>query len=178
MISLKDIINENNFEEFISELILDPNFVLDADENAKIFPFEVGNKKYEVRADMKITSDKKTIGEFKFYLINNPKFPKAKDFSNDIQYQIALQKSQVGITGTGDAFSILTKVINIISKYCENKKIDYITFTANEENRKELYRKILTRLIKKYNIPYIELTHNPLDGSLLSDEEFWMKRTI
>lgn len=176
MIYLTKIIEECEIEKFIEGLELDPNFVINTDKNIKIFPFEIGEKKYEVRADIKMTVDKKTIGEFKFYLMNNPKFPKAKDFQNDTQYQIASQKSRVGITGTGDNFSILTKVINIISKYSENNKLDYITFTADEENRQDLYKKILTRLVKKYNIPYKELTNNPLDGSSLSKEEFWMQR--
>lgn len=170
------MLEDCDMEKFIEGLELNPNFVINPDKNIKIFPFEINDKKYEVRADIKVTADKHTIGEFKFYFMNNPKFPKIKDFETPQQYQIALQKSQLGITGTGDNFSILTQVINIISKYSENNKLDYITFTADEENRQDLYKKILVKLIKKYNIPYEELENNPLDGTPLSKEEFWMRR--
>ena len=176
---MQRVLTDVDVDLFIEEgLKLDPNFSLESDTNSRIFPFNINDHKYEVRADIKTTSDGKTIREFKFYLMNNPKSPMPKDFNNDIQYQIALKKSQVGITGTGNYFSVLTRVINIIAKYCENEKLNFITFTANEENRQGVYRKILKKLSDIHNLPYTELKYNPIDGSVLSDEEFWMERTI
>jgi hypothetical protein len=178
MVKLIDLIAEEQHDQFVESIIIDPDIDIEADGYAEVFPFEVNGKKYDVRVDKKITSNNKSIVEFKFYFLNNPSSLKRKNFSTNQQYNIALQKSQVGITGTGDYFSIFSKVLSIIVKYCNKNKIDFITFTADEENRQKLYSRIILKMIKKYNVPYKQVDTNPLDGSRLNNEEFWMQRIL
>lgn len=175
MIKLKELIENENIDAFVEALEIDPNVEFDSVDSKK-YRFEVNGLQYEVVMDKKLMSNGKSIVESKFYLMNNPKMPKRKNFANDQQYQIALQKSQVGITGTGNYFLVFSKVLSIISKYCDNEKINYITFIADEENRQKLYAMILQKMITKYNIPYRRLKNNPIDGSSLGTEEFWVER--
>ena len=175
MIKLMELIRDEDIDAFVEALEIDPNVEFDSVDSKK-YRFEVNGLQYEVVMDKKVMSNGKFIAESKFFLMNNPKIPKRKNFANDQQYQIALQKSQVGITGTGNYFSVFSKVLSIIVKYCNENKIDYVTFTADEENRQKLYVKILQKMITKYNIPYRMLDTNPVDGSSLGTEEFWVEK--
>jgi hypothetical protein len=177
LIDLMPTLNDDEMELFAEGLEIDPNVDLNySDSHGKSMFFDMEDKKYEVRVDIKMTADKKKIGEFKFYLLNSPKLPQRKNFDNDQQYLIALQKSQIGITGTGNAFHIFSKVLSIMIKYCKENDIDYITFVVDEENRQSLYKKILEKLVKKYNLPYKLMDVNPINGSKLSTEEFWLTK--
>lgn len=185
MITLKDIYSDPFTSKDIDLLLENVDVIVDSldskdikidDESSKIFGFEISELKYEVRFDIQLTKNNEKIAEVKFYLLNNPKKPKRKDFNTDNQFDIAMKKSQVGITNTGHYFSVLSYVVNIIKMYCEKHKVDYITFTADEKNRQQLYMRVLKKVIDKYKLPYFQIFKNPINGEELNDEEFWLKR--
>jgi hypothetical protein len=159
----------------IMDSLDDKNIQID-DESSKIFNFEISGLKYEVRFDIQLTKNNKKLAEIKFYLLNNPKKPDRKNFSNDTQYNIAVKKSQVGITNTGYSLSVFSHVVSIIISYCKKHNIDYITFTAEENGRKKLYVSIIKKVLSKYQIPYKQIFTNPLDGSAVNSEEFWLEK--
>ena len=114
--TIDDLINETLKHLNINEFEFDPN--VDYKEiDAKTYEFKDNDKTYYLECIASLTSDKKLIYDFKFKLMNNPKLPNKKDFKDDRQYDIAIRNSQVGITGTGNAFKIFSKVISIIIKY-------------------------------------------------------------
>lgn len=179
MIKLKELLSEKNIDKFLEALNID--YISPDDINnvknlgGKNIPFEVGSMKYRLEINLSLFKNEK-IAEVKFLLLNNPNFPKRVNFKTDLQYQIALKKSQVGITGTGNPFKILTKVLSILNYYVKGENIKYISFTADEENRQQLYKRILEKLINKYKIPYKQLSTNPLTGETLNSEEFWIMK--
>lgn len=180
MISLKELLENNReisdeeIDNIVEAIELHPVKLQSID--SKIFPFEIYGKKYEVRIDKKLTPDEETIADCKFIYINNPPAPIRKNFDTEHQYQIALKNSMAGITGTGTPFKVLSEVLSIIAEYLKIENIKYITFTAIEKNRQILYKKILEKLVEKYNIPYKKLDINPINGEKLNDEEFWLRK--
>ena len=179
MIKLKELLTKENVDKFLEALNINDISPEDISNiknlGGKNIPFEVDNLKYKLEINLSLFKNEK-IAEVKFMLLNNPKMPKLSNFKTDIQYQIALKKSQVGITGTGNPFKILTKVLSILNYYVKEENIKYISFTADEENRQQLYKRILEKLINKHNIPYKQLAYNPLNGESLNSEEFWIER--
>jgi hypothetical protein len=96
------------------------------------------------------------------------------DFKTNSQYQIALQKSQLGITDTGDEKKVFDKVISIIIKIISDKKPNYITFQADEPNRQRLYKSIVKDVLSKINT-YQQINHNPVTDQPIEDGEFCLK---
>ena len=76
----------------------------------------------------------------------------------------------------GNVFKVFSKVLSLLNRYTEQEKINYVSFTANEKNRQNLYRKISDTLLHKMKVPYKRLKDNPITGEKLSDEEFWLER--
>ena len=114
MIKLKQLLENENIDELIETLDID-NISQNDINNVKILqgrniPFEVDGMKYKLEINLSLYNNHK-IAEVKFLLLNNPKSPKLPNFKNFEQYQIALKKSRVGITGTGNPFKILSKVL-------------------------------------------------------------------
>ncbi len=179
MIKLKELLNESNIEKFLESLDIDSITPDDINNiqflGGKNIPFDVDGMKYKLEINLSLHNNDK-IAEVKFLLLNNPKSPKRINFLNDLQYQIALKKSQVGITGTGNPFAILTKVMSLLNYYTKEENIKYLSFTADEENRQKLYKRILQKLINKFKIPYKQLTKNPITNDELSSEEFWLEK--
>jgi hypothetical protein len=179
MINLKKLITENDISDFIESFDLNKpsDSVVNTFKNlgGKNIPFEVDGLKYKLEINLSMIYNDK-VAEIKFYLLNNPKMPKKSDFMNNIQYNIALKKSQLGITGTGNSFKVLKEVLSLLKYYIDTENIKYLTFTADEENRQKLYKSILQKLIKKYNIPYFEIFKNPLTGDEIGSEEFWLEK--
>ncbi len=179
MIKLKEILNDSNIESFVESLEIQPLSQTDIDSiknlGGRNIPFEVEDKKYKLEINLSLFNNQR-IAEVKFYLLNNPKLPVKSTFKNDMQYQIALRKSQLGITDTGNPFKVLTKVLSLLKYYIDTEDIKYITFVADEENRQKLYKSILRRVIKLHNIPYKQCDKNPLTGESLNSEEFWLEK--
>lgn len=179
MIKLKSLLTEKNIDAYVESL--DINDISPDDINniknlgGKNIPFEVDGMQYKLEINLSLFHNNR-IADVKFMLLNNPKSPKKIHFKTDQQYQIALKKSQVGITGTGNPFRILTKVLSILNYYVKEENIKYVTFSADEENRQKLYGRILQKLIEKYKIPYKQLSFNPLNGESLNAEEFWIEK--
>jgi hypothetical protein len=145
----------------------------------RTFEFSIGDKIYHVIATYHIDNpiDKNLILEVKFLLMNNPKSPLRKNFKTDMQYQVALRASQVGITETGDSLAVFTEVMGVVDKLIKSKNPKYIMFTGEGESRKSLYSTLIKWSAKKMKLSnYKRLKFNPLDGSELTDEEFWVKR--
>ena len=139
------------------------------------FTFKVGDKIYNIEYTQSIIpTNKESVFEFKFKLRNNPKQPKRNNFKTDSQYQISLQKNQLGITGTGNAKKVFDKVISIIIKIISDKKPNYITFQADETNRQRLYKSIVKDVLSKINT-YQQINHNPVTNQPTEDGEFWLK---
>ena len=179
MINLKTILTENDIDNFLESLNIDD---ISSDDitniknlGGKNIPFEVDGMQYKLEINLSLSKNEK-IADVKFMLLNNPKLPKKSNFKNDSQYQIALKKSQIGITGTGNPFKILTKVLSLLNYYVKEENIKFIVFTADEENRQTLYNRILQKLIDKYKIPYKQLSINPLNGNILNSDEFWIEK--
>ena len=160
---------------------------IDIDQNVELskvkgdtFEFKIKDKIYHVGYVVSTTpGSEDSIYEFKFKLMNNPKFPKKSNFTNDMQYQIAVQKSQIGITGTGDSKEVFNKVISIMIKIINAKRPDYITFQADESNRQRLYKMLIKHIvtkIKTYKQIDYNPANNPLDNESLQDGEYWLKK--
>jgi len=139
------------------------------------FEFKDGNKIYHLEYTVSLTDNQKRIFDFKFKLMNNPKMPKRINFKTDQQFQIALKKSQIGITGTGNAKKIFDKVISVIVKIVYEKKPEYINFQADEENRQKLYKFLIKDVIKKID-GYKLINVNPLNNDKVVDGDFWLEK--
>ena len=179
MIKLKELLSDSNIKIFVESLEIEPLSQTDIDIiknlGGRNIPFEIEDKKYKLEINLSLFNNQK-IAEIKFYLLNNPKMPVKLNFKNDMQYNIALKKSQIGITDTGNPFKVLTKVLSLLKYYVDTEDIKYMTFVADEENRQKLYKSILKRIIKLHNIPYKQCDKNPLTGEDLSSEEFWLEK--
>ncbi len=139
------------------------------------FKFKVGDKIYNIEYTQSVIPiNNQSVFEFKFKLMNNPKHPKRHNFKTDYQYQISLQKSQLGITNTGDAKKVFDTVISIVIKIIEDKKPNYITFQANESNRQKLYKSIIKDVLSKIDI-YQQVDYNPITNEQIQNGEFWLK---
>lgn len=141
--------------------------------NQHVYKFSVNDLNYQVEITESIADNKKII-EIKFKLLNNPKSLKKSDFKTDQQYQIALKKNQVGITGTGNPIQVFKKVIGSIIKVINEVSPDYITFSADELNRQSLYSKMINIVGKYLNIKYITSKVNPITNDVCGEEEFWL----
>lgn len=61
------------------------------------FTFKVGDKIYNIEYTQSIIpTNKESVFEFKFKLMNNPKHPKRNNFKTDSQYQISSAKKPIG----------------------------------------------------------------------------------
>jgi len=153
---------------------IDPNINIER-ILGRIYEISVLGKIYNIEYVVSLTSNNERIFEFKFKLINNPKSPKRSNFKTDQQYKIALQKSQVGITGTGDAKKVFDSVVSVILKIIKKEQPEYITFQANEKNRQKLYKLIINDVIKKIN-GYRTINKHPITSDILESGEFWIKK--
>lgn len=166
-------LSSETLEKMLDEMVIDPAAVEFATQ--RVINFEVCGLKYKCEFDESVTKSGAKILEFKFYLLNNPHPPKRNDYKSDQQYQIALKKSQVGITGTGNQFKVFSLVCSSIKKYIDQNNPDYITFTADEENRQSLYGTML-KWAMKYISNYRRVFNNPLTGNEVGKEEFWLEK--
>lgn len=195
MKSLKEILNTS--VEDLNKLSLDeidlyidkldeitPDFDIEK-INQHVYRFTIDDLVYQVEMTESLfvpwhpttlNKDKKKTIEIKFKLLNNPKLPKSSDFKDQYQYQIALKKSQVGITGTGNPLKVFKKVIGSIIKTIEEISPDYITFVADETNRQQLYNKLIGVIGKYINSQYVKIDASPLTGDKCGEEEFWMQK--
>ena len=137
--------------------------------------FSVDDIKYKCEFQYGILEDKKTVLTFKFYLIDGPNKPDRKNFATDVQYSIACKRWGIGIVGVKHPLIALKNALTLLVKAIRSKKPDYVSFTANEDNRQRLYKKFFERygyLIKEYEMSKTD----PITGELLGDEEFWLIR--
>jgi hypothetical protein len=141
----------------------------------RTFKFTDGDKIYHVVYTVSLTEEGKRVFDFKFRLMNNPKSPKSSDFKTDLQYQIALRKSQYGITGTGNSKKIFDKVISIMVKILNTERPEYISFQADEKNRQKLYTLLLRTILKKIK-GYEYIDENPITGEMNGPGDFWLER--
>ena len=182
---MKDAVRDSSIRKMDKLIELIQKEGIDIDPNVEFskigdtFEFKIKDKIYNVSYIIsKIPGPEDSIFEFKFGLMNNPKFPKKSNFADDRQYQIAVQKSQIGITGTGDSKEVFNKVISIMVKIINDKRPDYITFHAEEKNRQRLYSMLIKHIvakIKTYKQIDYNPTHNPLDNESLQVGEYWLK---
>jgi len=173
MLTLRELLNLS--DEELNKLfeVLDFGEIEPHDE--KNISFDIGDIKYECEFKLSYTFDKKTILEFKFVAVDGSNKPKRTNFDSDEQYKIASKRWGIGILGVNHPLKALKNALSMLRNYVISKKPNYITFTANEENRQRLYIKIFKRyghLIPSYKM----CDKNPLDGSPLSDKEFWLER--
>jgi hypothetical protein len=169
-------LNDEELDLFIKKLEEDfePDFNFEK-INQHVYRFRIGQLLYQVDITESILSNKKKMIEIKFKLLNNPDAPKRINFQTYQQYQIALQKSQVGVTGTGNPIKVFKKVFGSIVISIKDIKPDYISFVA-DESRQGLYSKFI-KILKPYiPIEYKRLTINPLTGDEIGNEEFWLEK--
>ena len=171
-------LNPDELEKFIDEVCEDlkPDYDGIKKINTRKYEFNVKNYVYnvEIVESLVLNTDKKLI-EIKFKLMNNPNAPKRDNFQSDAQYQIALQKSQIGITGTGNGIKVFKKVIATFIEAIKEIKPNYVGFTADESNRQELYIKIINTIQKYIPFKYKQLKTHPIDNYDLNAEEFWLE---
>lgn len=168
----------DELERFVNEICEEfaPDYSGIKKINSKKYEFSVKNMNYVVDITESITLDtNRKLVEIKFKLINNPNIPKKDDFQSDSQYQIALQKSQIGVTGTGNGIQVFKKVIATFIETIKEIKPDYVGFTADESNRQQLYNKITTTIQKYIPFKYKQLKNHPTDGYELNTNEFWLE---
>jgi hypothetical protein len=169
-------LNDEELDLFIKKFEEDfePDFNFEK-INQRVYRFRVKQLLYQVDITVSILSNKKNMIEIKFKLLNNPNTPKRVNFQTDQQYQIALQKSQVGVTSTGNPISVFKHVFGVIVDSIKDIKPDYISFIA-DESRQGLYSKFI-KILKPYiPIEYKRLMSNPLTGDELGNEEFWLEK--
>jgi hypothetical protein len=170
---------DRNTQKFL-EMIEKEGIKIDPDIDYKklagsTYEFLQGNKIYHLEYTVSLDEKGKRIFEFKFKLMNNPKGPKRSDYKTGRQYKIAVQKSQVGITGTGDAKQVFDKVISVLIKILQSESPEYVTFQAQEENRQRLYLLLLKNAIQQIK-NYKSLDKNPLTNNNVEDGEFWLEK--
>ncbi len=174
MLSLKEILTLSDQEINSLLEVLDLGGVDDPfDEKSTEFSFD--DCKYKCEFRMSMTENNKTILEFKFFLTDGPNKPNPKNFSSEQQYKVALSRWSIGIVGVKHPLKALQNALSSLKNAINSKKTDFVSFTANEENRQRLYRKFFER----YNhlIPNYEIcSKNPITGDDLSSEEFWLER--
>lgn len=171
-------LSPDELENFVNEICedLSPDYTDVKKTHSHEYKFKINNLEYKVDIVESITLDtNKKMVEIKFKLINNPNAPKRDNFQNDYQYQIALNKSQIGITGTGNGIKVFKKVIATFIETIKDLKPDYVGFTADESNRQGLYTKIINTIQKYIPFEYKQLTIHPIDGYELNPEEFWLE---
>jgi len=165
-----ETLSGNELEKFINEMCegLEPDYNIKKINTHK-YEFQIKQYIYDVEIiESIVVLTNKKIVSIKFKLMNGPNQPKRDDFQSDQQYQIALQKSQIGITGTGNSMGVFKKVLGSLIT-------DYITFSADEENRQGLYHKIIKTIQKYISLKYKQLDHNPVDKCELNKGEFWLE---
>lgn len=59
---------------------------------------------------------------------------------------------QYGLLGTGNSIPVMTTVIDIITKFVQQKSISVLHFSAKEESRKKLYERIVKKLNQRVKI--------------------------
>jgi hypothetical protein len=148
-------------------------------ETNYIKKFNINGLIYTVEATVSEINDKRDIQmEIKFKLKNNPLKSKIDrmNFNNEQQYKIALQNSEIGITGTGNQFKVFSDVASCVAQFSDEFKPKYITFESDvtQESRIKLYNRLVKYLIK--DEPYKECSANPLDGSELPEGLFYLER--
>jgi len=158
----------NNLLEYLNQW-LEEGIEIDPDINpevvsGKTYKVTISGKVYHIEYVVGLTQSNEKIFEFKFKLMNNPKLPKKSDFKTDQQYQIALQKSQIGITGTGDAKKVFNAIVSVMVKIIKEELPEYITFQADEENRKKLYKLMVKDVLTKIG------RYQPIDKHPVTDE--------
>jgi hypothetical protein len=65
-------------------------------------------------------------------------------------------KDPYGITNTGNAPQVLAVVTKAMQDFAAKHRVQYMMFSAHEESRKSLYRRMISRLgtlVKVYNVP-------------------------
>ena len=140
----------NKFIDEICDEELKPDYGVKKILNTNNYEFQIKQYIYHVEiVESIIISNNKKIISIKFKLMNGPNQPNRNNFQTDQQYQIALQKSQLGITGTGNPMAVFRKVIGAIINMLKDINPNYVTFSADENNRRGLYDKII-KTIQKY----------------------------
>lgn len=170
---IKDM-TEEQIEQLMNEDLVPDFDIKQIDTKKYEFVTEKGLI-YHVEITESIVLDtQKKILSIKFRLMNNPNAPKRNNFQSDTQYQIALQKSQLGVTGTGNPLVVFRKVMGAIITHYKKFNPNYITFIG-DESRVRLYDKIIEMMKKYVNFNYKKLDHNPIDNVEHVDGEFWLE---
>jgi hypothetical protein len=171
MINLTDIINELKRDKSISHIDDKREQII------KTIPFVINNKNYKV-----LIVDKNLNGEsvVKIYFVNDDEWRKLQriDFKTPEEYQDAISKNKMGITNTGDAMVIFSKVYNIILDYIEKYQPKYVGFEAYESNRQSLYDKICNQANKDLSgISYVKMNINPENNEKIdNNKDFWFEK--
>lgn len=143
-------------------------------ENEKSIPFNVGSSKYVTNFIKSILPNKKTMVEIDFQLLNNPNNPKLKDFHDERQYLVALGKARSGASGTGNPLMVFKYVLATIRDYLKENPVDYIEFVGDDEHR-GIYKYSPHYFEKHFG--YKQIYKNPIDGSEISEGEFWFEKS-
>lgn len=173
-----EILSSDELDTYVNEICedLSPDYTGVKKTSNHEYEFKINNLIYKVEIVESVTLDtNKKLLEIKFKLMNNPNAPQKNDFQNDLQYQIALKKSQIGITGTGNGIKILKKVIATFIETIKDLKPDYVGFSADESNRQKLYTKIINTVQKHMPFNYTHLKNHPIDNYELNPGEFWLE---
>ena len=171
---LSDILNE--VLKNIDEIDVDSSKIQLRVAKIVEYDFSIDGLNYRCTFRPSVFGESTTMVHVKFLLMNNPKSPTRKDIDSEESYQVALDRSRVGVTGTGNAFHVFGHVLSALKKYTEEYSPDYITFSG-DEHHVDLYSSLIKYLGKKfpaYQISNVDPTTNdePTVG------EFWLKRKI
>ena len=57
-----------------------------------------------------------------------------------------------GISGTGDQFKVFSTIKSILEEFIRIKNVDFLYFTAFEESRVKLYKRMMQKFFKDYQV--------------------------
>jgi len=172
-----DVLNGDELDLYIETIISEaaPGFNY-RKINQHVYQFDVKDLLYQVEITESIFPDGKKMIGVKFKLMNNPNAPSRDDFQTDQQYKVAIRKSQIGITGTGNPNAVFAQVMGVMITSIKEIQPNYISFTADEGNRQSLYVRLIKLMEKHIPIKYDRIFINPLTGENTGNEEFWLER--
>ena len=167
---------EEDFEQLIESLEPKEDAIFGEAEGRLLF--QIKDKKYALDFNP-YTLDGKLVLNIEFKLLTLPNIDNIlKHFDNDTQRKAYIQKFQMSMTKTGNAQEVLRTVAAGIIKYINKQVPDYVTYTAENDSRHNLYRKMFQIIMKKVGANFEEITASPFGYDLTDTNEFWYRRVI
>lgn len=133
----------------------------------ELYDIPIKDKEYELSMDWMLLENKKLFVEINFRLKNLKQLKNLKSSNSTLE---------TGLTKTGDAKMVFDMVVSASIKLINERRPDYITFQAREENRQRTYKYMIKQVLRKIGNTYKEITISPLTGNTVESDEFWLEK--